>query len=378
MITGICVRNFKSLVDFKLEGLSSFSCLIGLNGAGKTTILQLIDFIGHLVRGSVDMRGWNLNELITNGSRAKTFHLTVDFLIQGESVSWAGTYYVDKRRLEGEHIRMADGTDVLKIDANNILTMRGETQSPKKDIGFFNYQGSFLSFLKTTDPLIIAIQKELSSLKSLELLNPVSLRKPSQANEELGIGGDGLPGFLSKLTPEQSCQLLNSLREFYPRLQAFEVKRRQFGWKNLLVKEFQRTVQAGHINDGLLRILAILSQRYSNSCFLLFDEIENGINQEIIQKLVADLQAFEGKQVMVTTHSALVLNYLTDEVAKNGVYLLYQDEKGYTHATKFFDIPEIASMLEFMGPGQVMSQTNLVELATKLARTSAVISGTEA
>ena len=51
-------NNFKSLVDFRIE-LAQFNCLIGLNGSGKSTVLQFIDFISQLING--DMKGW-LNE----------------------------------------------------------------------------------------------------------------------------------------------------------------------------------------------------------------------------------------------------------------------------------------------------------------------------
>jgi ABC-type histidine transport system ATPase subunit len=49
------VDNFKSLVDFQMD-LPKFSCLIGLNGSGKSTVLQFIDFLSQLFRG--DMKGW--------------------------------------------------------------------------------------------------------------------------------------------------------------------------------------------------------------------------------------------------------------------------------------------------------------------------------
>ena len=39
---------------------------------------------------------------------------------------------------------------------------------------------------------------------------------------------------------------------------------------------------------------------------------------------------------------------------------------GFTKAVKFFEIPEIAKQMEFMAPGQIMSQTNLIELSEKL------------
>jgi predicted ATPase len=54
-IKHIKVDNFKSLVDFDLP-LAKFSCLVGLNGAGKSTILQFFDFLSQQVKG--DMNGW--------------------------------------------------------------------------------------------------------------------------------------------------------------------------------------------------------------------------------------------------------------------------------------------------------------------------------
>ncbi|MFY8134268.1 MAG: AAA family ATPase, partial [Aquimonas sp.] len=55
MIKHFYIDNFKSLVDFRLspEGgsLAKFTCLVGLNGAGKSTVLQALDFIGHLASG---------------------------------------------------------------------------------------------------------------------------------------------------------------------------------------------------------------------------------------------------------------------------------------------------------------------------------------
>ncbi|OAD21575.1 hypothetical protein THIOM_002652, partial [Candidatus Thiomargarita nelsonii] len=43
MIREFHINNFKSLVNFKFQ-LDKFTCLIGLNGSGKSTILQALDF----------------------------------------------------------------------------------------------------------------------------------------------------------------------------------------------------------------------------------------------------------------------------------------------------------------------------------------------
>lgn len=72
------ILNFKSLKNFKLE-FSKFTCLIGLNSAGKSTILQAIDFISQQMNGNISQwlkdRNWETNEL--------TFKLEKKRLIQG-------------------------------------------------------------------------------------------------------------------------------------------------------------------------------------------------------------------------------------------------------------------------------------------------------
>ncbi len=372
MITRIRVKNFKSLADFDLP-LKMFTCLIGLNGAGKTTVLQVLDFIGHLACGITNFRNWNKSDIITNGSGMRTITLKVDFLINEETVIWEAKYNVDKQRFTEEQIYHYDYDAKWSLNTylqlkENKLSYDGMQQPGTKDISDYNYKGSVLSAFKFDDPVICAVKDELQALKSLELLSPNILRQTSQPNDKLGIGGEGLAGFLSRLNEDDAKSLAVTLRDFYPQVDKFEIKRKKFGWKDLLIREaaLKAPVTAEHINDGYLRILAMLSQKYSKAGFLLFDEIENGINQELIEKLLVQLQNFNGKQVMVTTHSALVLNYLEDEVATGSVVLLYKDTKGFTQAVKFFEIPEIAKQMDFMAPGQIMSQTNLIELSEKL------------
>ena len=203
MITRIRVKNFKSLADFDLP-LELFTCLIGLNGAGKTTVLQVLDFIGHLACGITDFRNWKKSDIITNGSGMRTITLQVDFLINEEAVIWEAKYNVDKQRFTEEQIYHYDYDAKWSLNTylqlkENKLSYDGMQQIGTKDISDYNYKGSVLSAFKFDDPVICAVKDELQALKSLELLSPNILRQTSQPNDKLGIGGEGLAGFLSKL-----------------------------------------------------------------------------------------------------------------------------------------------------------------------------------
>ena len=131
--------------------------------------------------------------------------------------------------------------------------------------------------------------------------------------------------------------------------------------------------EARHINDGMLRLLAILAQQFSPYEFVLFDEIENGVNPEITEALV-DALVHSPKQLLVTTHSPLVLNYLDDEIARDSVVLIYKRADGISRAVRFFDVRVAAERLECLSPGESMLDLSLqrvAEAAEQMRTTSA-------
>lgn len=123
--------------------------------------------------------------------------------------------------------------------------------------------------------------------------------------------------------------------------------------------------ESKHVNDGMLRMMAILTELLTDHKFLLFDEIENDINAELVDFLLTTLVESR-QQVLVTTHSPMILNYLEDEVARTAVQYLYRMPEGYTRSIRFFDIPSVSKKLEVMGPGEAFVDTALPELQEEI------------
>jgi AAA15 family ATPase/GTPase len=123
--------------------------------------------------------------------------------------------------------------------------------------------------------------------------------------------------------------------------------------------------EARHINDGMLRLIAILAELESEYRFLLFDEIENGINPELVEFVLGALVSGD-KQVVVTTHSPMILNYLEDETARRAVVYLYKSNRGHTKSIPFFSIPSLQEKLTVMGPGEAFADTILTELSAEI------------
>ena len=373
MITRIKVRNFKSLADFEITNLSKFTCLIGLNGSGKTTLLQFLDFVRALLQGRIkewfEQNKWNASDIITFSSDKRIVEFEIDVTDSGDTQTWFARFNIQEMRCTKESlvIKRQDQTtaDIAFYSESKLKLYGNDYPLPPN----FKQQGSIFSILHP----LPATPAAIFASKTFGVLDPASIAQSTQTkaklkNVEVKSDGYGLVGFISKLTEKQQSDLFEKLHEFYPAVKNHKIRKQHFGWKNLLLNEIENAFfDASHLSYGTLRLLLILSQYYSENECLFFDEIENGINQELVEKLLDVLQNFNGKQVLVTTHSALVLNYLTDEAAKESVVLLFKDPVGHTHAVKFFEIPKIAKQIEFMAPGQIMSQTNLIELSSNLA-----------
>ena len=378
MIRSFYIDNFKSLVNFSLppepQHLAKFTCLIGLNGAGKSTLLQAFDFVGQLMTGQTKewlaQRDWKKTELTSKLLKKQliSFKVLLDLPPIGH-VEWSGQFNATLLRCTSE---------VVKVDGDTVLKLYdGQLSLPERRQGTidFAYQGSVLSQLKlheTHHRSLIALKKFMQSLKSLEMLSPHLMRQSSKSGDDVGRGGEKLSSFLAQFKNEQNKDLLTKLHEFYPHVNEWDIKSLRYGWKKLLVREDYLDsskkpleTDARHINDGMLRILTLLAQTQTEHKSLLFDEIENGINPELIDKLVNTLLSIE-QQVIVTTHSPMILNYLPDDVAKESVILLYRDSKGATKAKRFFDLPVPAEKLSSLGPGEVFVDTYLNDVVRDL------------
>jgi ABC-type branched-subunit amino acid transport system ATPase component len=380
-IKSIEASNFKSLVDFKLE-LAKFSCLIGLNGSGKSTVLQFIDFVSQLVSG--DMEGW-LSQRKWRASDVKsnlTKKANVDFCVYLSDANdepagrWEATYSPSRNQCTRERIDLLNFLLETRKDSVEVTDLT--TGNAKEYEIAFYYEGSILSALKEEllPPAMLECKRFFQGIKSLDLLAPEYLRQRTrESSGTIGRGGENMSAFLHEMSDQKRLELLKSLREVYPRLQGVYAKPLRSGWKQLEISEAYDgpesgffpsiTTEARHVNDGMLRLMAILAELTSENQFVLFDEIENGINPELI-KFVIDRLVGARQQVLVATHSPMILNYLDDDTARRAVIYLYKTPLGYTRAIPFFPIPSIAEKLDVMGPGEAFVDTSLTDLGAEI------------
>jgi ABC-type branched-subunit amino acid transport system ATPase component len=385
----ISANNFKSLVDFRLD-LGKFTCLIGLNSAGKSTVLQFIDFLAQQVRGDIDgwlsERNWRSKDMKSQLTKKNNIDFSVCLAHDsGEQATWEASF--NPVQLHCTHERIVIGKAYLNVSGGAVHVGERWPSPPASSSGTsssqevtFTYQGSILSQLKesTLPAPLVDFRRFFLNVKSLDLLSPEHLRQRTrESGGSLGLGGQRLSAFLHELGTQERRQMLRRLKSVYPRLEDLHTRALRSGWKQLEITEAYQgaksglfslmTTEARHIADGMLRLIAILAETETDHRFLLFDEIENGINPELVE-FVLDALVSAPQQVLVTTHSPMILNYLEDDVAREGVMYLHKTREGYTRATPFFQIPSVAEKLTVMGPGEAFADTDLTALCDEIHR----------
>jgi ABC-type transport system involved in cytochrome c biogenesis ATPase subunit len=397
-IKSIYVNNFKSLVDFKID-LTNFNCLVGVNGSGKSTFLEFVDFLVHLMIGDIEKwlrhHKWNESDLF-NPYQDKKISFRVAFCddFNGNNVSaWCGEYvYAEhiepKYRLSSEKIDIGD-FEVFSYQYTADFVTNPDSQGQQYMIvdksvrdypvrsGFiksdFLYQGSIFSALqdKQVPQVFYDVRDFILSVESVGVLSLYLMNQPTGLlAESIGANGINLPSFIDELACDD---LVKSIAALYPQLRRIQVKEVSpvWGdfystWKQLYITEqFQDneyTITSNCVSGGFLRLLAILAQlNLSKKAVVLFDEIENGIDQEKIEFLAKTFVNTKS-QTVVTTHSPLFLNYLDDDTARKSITYFYKTQEGYTQCIPLFDIPYIDEKLGVMGAGEAYSDTDLTGL----------------
>jgi predicted ATPase len=380
VIRRIQIDNFKSLDGFSLPPVASpplanFTCLIGANGSGKTSVLQVLDFLCYFMRGDVrgwlKDRGWEDDRLSSSFDSSPVDLFKASILIQldpSTQAEWSVHYNLYTRECYEEKI-VVSGDTFLEVKDGDVTILEGN--GPPRIFTGLSLRGSALEALQVgSAPNPLGLIKELfrKNLATFELFSPNSLKKQSLHSKSMGRHGENLAGFAGDLGLKIQRQISDRMREFYPNnkgvLVALDHDSKLF--RLFAPEEFLReAVPSSQFSDGFTRILAIVTQIESSTAsdrVLLIDEIEDGIHPELMAKLI-DYLVKSNTQVIATTHSPLILNYLTDDQARKSVLLLYRNSEGRTRSCRYFDLPSTSKKLGVLGPGEVYVDTPIEKLA---------------
>ncbi len=360
------VQNFRALWNVEFKNLSPFSVLVGPNGSGKSTVFDVFAFLAECfesgLRRAWDKRG-RAKELRTRNSEGPitleikykerdypliTYHLSVGErngspIVVEEWLQW-------RRGPHGKPFRFLDYREgrgrAVSGELPDERDRRVEIPLKSPDLLAVNALGQF-----EEHPRVAALREFITGWY-VSYLSMDSARSQPEAgpHERLSRTGDNLANvvqYLAEQHPDRLEQIFEVLRQRVPRIEKVLAETMPDGRLLLQIKDapFSQPVLSRFASDGTLKMLAYLVLLYDPvpPSFIGIEEPENFLHPRLLPELSEECrQATERTQLLVTTHSPFFLNALRPEE----VWVLWRDEKGYTHPQRVADIRGIADFVK--------------------------------
>jgi predicted ATPase len=375
MIRLIEALNFRCL-RYVSQPLDRFQVLVGPNASGKTTFLDVVGFVGHLVsKGityAVEQRTSNFADLVWQ-RRNEPVELAVELVIPDERRPLLSDSRFDTVRYE---VRLSvDESKQVGIDSERVLlkqwrapvsmqrslfpmekTAPNTLMTAKSDAGtktilskashgndnFYSEVakdgkggwipsfrlGPFKSALgnlpedETRFPVSTWLKQLLAEGVQSIVLNSLLMRLASPPGQKRSFRSDGgnLPWVVSEFRdkyPERFSDWLTHLRTALPDLEDVRTVEREDDRHRYLVVCYRGglTVPSWMASDGTLRLMALTLPAYLPGFqgVFLVEEPENGIHPRAVETLFQSLSSVYDAQVLLASHSPVILSIAEPE-----------------------------------------------------------------
>jgi hypothetical protein len=355
--------------------------LVGVNGAGKSSILQALGFVRFLAedypQAFFDERGWDRGDFkFRSLPRARTTLISIGMRFSGTpwgTLIWSIQWGLNHGRLYRERVLLRSD---LSAEPETILTFDQKEggRFGTEELPSLGFRGSLVEAagLLGAPPrdkeIVAALLAWAKGIRSLELLSPAEMKRHTRRSPlDMGAKGERLAGFLAALSSEQKSRIVERLSRFYP-IDGLDTVRKRAGWIDLKVSERYANfgqVHAGHMSDGFMRLLALcaIPEWGDAASLILLDEIEDGIEPHILTRVIDLVRAESRAQVIATSHSPLLAN----GVGVDAIRFISRDGEGRTIAANAADMPAFRHGSEYMGPGELWANTEMAVLQRQAA-----------
>ncbi|RKZ50667.1 MAG: hypothetical protein DRR16_09530 [Candidatus Parabeggiatoa sp. nov. 3] len=371
MIKSLYIDNFKILNDFRLN-FEPVTVLIGENSVGKSTVLQALELLSYFTQGkkygTLDNyllnNGWAVKDIKSILSRKQLVIFQLDIALSENVYQWRIEFKVTNNKLSLVTEWIKDETEhewLFRKSGEAKITNRNGKRMPSVDVSFLS---SGLSFLdenshKKDFSELIALKQYLNNIHFFDFSATDKLKTPSRINDEPVIGkfGEHLTSFLYQQPKTVLVELSKKLADYIPFIKNIRITKKHSGEVELNIQECfnNHFIEANYLSDGMMRILAIISLSLMGETAktMMIEEIEDGINPYLMEKIVETLMSIaqsEAKQFILTTHNPLILDWMLVE----SIYLLYRNkETGEVRAKRFSDSSTVLNNLDYMNPGEI-------------------------
>jgi len=300
MITRIEIDGFKSFVDFSLD-LAPVTVLAGPNNSGKSNLLEAVVLLRDLIfTGSNESlvnrpRGTGVELLHRNddGTRGDMFRIAVDV------DSWPP--------LEVEVMQISNVSDSFVVGIGGLPVLQARSERPQE------WRAALSAW--------ICVNPDPATMRNGASLNDVLPLAGNGANLAAVIGrifeGGDAPDFVL-----DAQFVIGDLVDLKP---VRDTRRNE--WDFDLIMRGGRSFTPALVSDGTLRVLALLAALHDpvHQGVVMIEDLENGLHPEfqgrLCERLAARAVADQGRQVIATTHSPVVVSAVLDRPHATVVFL---------------------------------------------------------
>lgn len=361
-----------------------FNAIIGRNGAGKSTVVEALQWIDAALRSDI-LRAcdrYNGIQHIINqraGDRNKRFSIHLAWTCDENPTALINYKLAIGNRgpvptVHSEELTISPEEKPIKLIATRegIRMIRG---SSRGELSPFPYRDILLLAALMGREMTGSSGHYLNSLRDF-WANAVFLRLSPNAMADavssttgsrdpiLNESGSSLPNLLKKFDIHQRRELIRVINGMLPDFNEVEVStpsvpqgsvfyslsetmpsRGRTGTKNVLIPSWM-------LSEGTRRITALVAVLLSDPkpSFLCIEELENGLDPWSVVAIVNELRAASsnGIQVAFTAHSP----WLLDHVKYNDIISVSRD-KGDTVYSRFSDLKSVKHYKNQVPPGAV-------------------------
>jgi hypothetical protein len=369
MLKRIRLKDFKSFADEEVA-VAPLALLVGANASGKSNFLDAIRFLQGL---SFDL---TLNEVLNGEARSRPDAWpgirgraeeaarlgTEAFSLE---TTWPAPGGVDVQHHITCHTSIPGRIEKERLQEGGIDRVTSRGVNAKSILWGRDIEVSGSKYFSEVARLPF---RRLQFLR----INPREMRGYGRRDELLGEDGKNISGVLAMLCEDPIAKegFVDWLKEFCaPEIEDIDfLEVKELGdIMAMFVEKGGKRISARSVSDGTLHFLGtLLALRAAKSgSIILIEEIEAGLHPTRIRLLVEYLEAVTRErqiQVIATTHSPVVLQWLSDESLRNAIVFGRTPEHEGTIMRRLGDLPHFNEVVERAGIEEMFT-TGWLEMA---------------
>jgi predicted ATPase len=361
-------------IDLPMENLN---VLIGPNGSGKSNFLEVLALLKAAPRdlsepvkkmGGINEWLWKGDEITKEAVIQTTLELPEAVLPLRHSMSFGEhgeRFEVIDERIENKSPD-SDSTEcqaLYRFDGGDAFVNEGPSPPRTLDRSGLRPEESILSQLRDPEryPALGWLQNQYEQIRLFRdwAFGPGAQLRRAQSVQGSGDflreDGENLSMALMNIRPKVKDDIVDALKKLYDGIKTIHMTVEAGNILLSIEKEGGRHISASRLSDGTLRYLCLLAilLHPEPPPLVAIEEPELGLHPDVIPE-VADLlvQASERTQLVVTTHSRMLIDALSDDSTR----VVVCEKEGGESRFERLDSQQLAAWLEKYSLGDLWSK----------------------